>query len=68
MDVKISFDVLSHKLIDKIKKYPATADILKTNLTDWDPNLIGTSGVILLYYLKDESSYLLPSIEVNFNL
>jgi Rps23 Pro-64 3,4-dihydroxylase Tpa1-like proline 4-hydroxylase len=54
MDVKISFDVLSHKLIDKIKKYPATADILKTNLTDWDPNLIGTSGVILLYYLKDE--------------
>jgi Rps23 Pro-64 3,4-dihydroxylase Tpa1-like proline 4-hydroxylase len=54
MTVKLTFDVLSDELIAKIKKYPATADVLKTNLTDWDPNLIGTSGVILLYYLKDE--------------
>lgn len=54
MDVKISFDVLSNELIDKIKKYPSIADNLKTNLTDWDPKLIGTSGTIFLYYLKDE--------------
>lgn len=54
MDIKITFDTLSDDLIKKIKQYPSVADTLKTNLTDWDPKLVGTSGTIFLYYLKDE--------------
>jgi hypothetical protein len=54
MNVKITRDVLSDSLIQKIKNYPRICDNLKTNLTDWDPHLIGTSGVILLYYLKND--------------
>lgn len=47
-------NMLSMELIDKIKSYSYTQKNVRTNLTSWNPDLIGTSGAILLYDLKDE--------------
>lgn len=53
MDTKITYDVLSNDLIRKIKDIPKTTDTVSTNLTSWVPELIGSSGAILIYHIKD---------------
>ena len=54
MDIKITFDTLSDDLIKKIKQYPSVAEKFITNLTAWESDLVGSSGVIFVYHLQDE--------------
>ena len=54
MEIKITFGTLSDDLIQKIKQYPSVAEKFITNLTAWEPDLVGSSGVIFVYHLQDE--------------
>ena len=54
MEIKTLHNMLPIELIGKIKDYSYTQKNVRTNLTSWNPELIGPSGAILLYDLKDE--------------
>lgn len=53
-EVKTLSNTLSRELIERIRSYSYTQKNVRTNLTSWDPSLVGTSGSILLYDLKDK--------------
>lgn len=53
-EVTTIHNAFSTELLQKVKAYSYTQKNVRTNLTSWNPELIGTSGAILLYDLKDE--------------
>ena len=53
-EVTTIYNAFSTELLQKVKAYSYTQKNVRTNLTSWNPELIGTSGAILLYDLKDE--------------
>lgn len=53
-NVTITKDVLSNELIQRVKKDAMDPTCLSTNLTSWQPELIGASGAVLIYTIKDD--------------
>jgi hypothetical protein len=53
-NVTITKDVLSDALIKKIKTESTIPSSLSTNLTSWQSELIGASGAVLIYTIKDD--------------
>lgn len=47
-------NTLTTELIQKVRAYSYTQKNVRTNLTSWNQELVGTSGAILLYDLNDE--------------
>jgi len=54
MDLEIVENALPPSLPQEIKDYSFTVRTYRTNLTSWNPNLVSSSGTILLYDLQDE--------------